>query len=85
VCFLKHDVKPGAPNREAADEYSTEALSGCLAAAWLMAIEDASFGAETPLHSSQHSRTIRRNRPTLDRDKEALGKAASCLMEPPAT
>lgn len=40
---------PGAPNRDAADEYSTDVLSGSLAAAWQMATEDASFGAATSL------------------------------------
>jgi hypothetical protein len=49
VYSMPDDGTPGAPKRDAADEYSTDVPRGSLAAAWPMATEDASFGAATSL------------------------------------
>jgi hypothetical protein len=49
VCSMIDGGTPGAPKRDAADEYSTDVPSGSLAAAWQMATDDASFGAATSL------------------------------------
>lgn len=50
---------PGAPKREAAEEKSTDASSGCAAAAALIAIVDASFGANTALHATHGKQSTR--------------------------
>lgn len=50
---------PGAPKREAAEEKSTDASSGCAADAALIAIVDASFGANTALHAIHGKQSMR--------------------------
>ena len=57
ACQMTHDGTPGAPKRDAADEYSTDVPSGSLAAAWQMATDDASFGAATSLQV-KNSKTL---------------------------